>query len=46
MTIDIKAPTFPESISEGTIARWRHPQGGLVQRDQLLVEIEADAILP
>ena len=45
MTIDIKAPTFPESISEGTIARWLHPQGALVQRDQLLVEIETDKVV-
>jgi 2-oxoglutarate dehydrogenase E2 component (dihydrolipoamide succinyltransferase) len=22
MTIEIKAPTFPESISEGTVAAW------------------------
>lgn len=45
MTIDIKAPTFPESISEGTIARWLHPEGALVQRDQLLVEIETDKVV-
>jgi 2-oxoglutarate dehydrogenase E2 component (dihydrolipoamide succinyltransferase) len=45
MTIDIKVPTFPESISEGTIARWLHRAGAWVQRDQLLVEIETDKVV-
>ncbi|MGA1676178.1 MAG: E3 binding domain-containing protein, partial [Pseudomonadales bacterium] len=45
MTIDIKAPTFPESISEGTIARWLQGPGDRVARDALLVEIETDKVV-
>ena len=40
MTIDIKAPTFPESISEGTVATWHVTPGESIARDELLVDIE------
>ncbi len=45
MTIDIKAPTFPESISDGTVAVWHHAPGEQVQRDELLVDIETDKVV-
>ena len=45
MTIDIKAPTFPESISDGTIAVWHHAAGEQVERDELLVDIETDKVV-
>ena len=45
MTIDIKAPTFPESISDGTVAVWHHSPGEHVQRDELLVDIETDKVV-
>ena len=45
MTIDIKAPTFPESISDGTVAVWHHAPGDPVQRDELLVDIETDKVV-
>ena len=45
MTIQIKAPTFPESISDGTIAVWHHAPGDPVRRDDLLVDIETDKVV-
>ena len=43
--MDIKAPTFPESISEGTIADWQKAVGEPVRRDELLVEVETDKVV-
>jgi 2-oxoglutarate dehydrogenase E2 component (dihydrolipoamide succinyltransferase) len=45
MTIEIKAPTFPESIADGTVAAWHRGAGDQVQRDELLVEIETDKVV-
>jgi len=45
MTIEIKAPQFPESISEGTIATWHVRTGAEVRRDDLLVDIETDKVV-
>ncbi|MGI9326009.1 MAG: 2-oxoglutarate dehydrogenase complex dihydrolipoyllysine-residue succinyltransferase [Pseudomonadales bacterium] len=43
--MDIKAPSFPESISEGTIAEWHRKPGEPVKRDELLVDIETDKVV-
>ncbi|MFK7916413.1 MAG: 2-oxoglutarate dehydrogenase complex dihydrolipoyllysine-residue succinyltransferase [Pseudomonadales bacterium] len=43
--MDIKTPTFPESISEGTIAEWHKQPGEAVKRDELLVDIETDKVV-
>jgi len=40
--MDIKAPTFPESISEGTVAVWHKRPGESVARDDLLVAVGGD----
>lgn len=45
MTIEIKAPQFPESISEGTIAAWHKAPGEHAARDELLVEVETDKVV-
>ena len=45
MTIEIKAPTFPESISEGTVAAWHVLTGESIARDELLVDIETDKVV-
>lgn len=45
MTIEIKAPSFPESIAEGTVLGWHRAPGDHVDRDQLLVEIETDKVV-
>lgn len=43
--MDIKAPSFPESVSEGTIGAWHASVGQFVKRDTLLVEIETDKVV-
>ncbi len=45
MSMDIKAPTFPESISEGTVAGWHKAPGETARRDEVLVEIETDKVV-
>lgn len=45
MAQDIKAPSFPESIADGTIANWLKKSGEAVKRDELLVEIETDKVM-
>jgi len=45
MTIEIKAPTLPESVPDGTIATWYKKEGQQVSRDELLVDIETDKVL-
>lgn len=45
MSIEIKAPTFPESVQEGNIATWHKKPGDSVTRDELLVDIETDKVV-
>lgn len=45
MATEIKAPTFPESIAEGTVAAWHKKAGDNVERDELIVEIETDKVV-
>ena len=45
MTIEIKAPTLPESVPDGTIATWYKQVGESVSRDELLVDIETDKVV-
>ena len=45
MKIEIKAPTLPESVPDGTIATWHKSIGDSVKRDELLVDIETDKVV-
>ena len=45
MTIEIKAPTLPESVPDGTIATWYKKPGESAARDELLVDIETDKVV-
>ena len=45
MSIEIKAPTFPESVQDGTIATWHKQPGESVSRDELIVDIETDKVV-
>lgn len=45
MAIEIKAPTFPESVQDGTIATWHKKPGEAVSRDELIVDIETDKVV-
>ena len=45
MTLEIKAPSFPESIADGTVAAWHKQPGEAAKRDEVLVEIETDKVV-
>ena len=45
MTVEIKAPAFPESVADGVVSAWYKGQGDSVARDELLVEIETDKVV-
>ena len=45
MATDIKAPQFPESVADGTVATWHKQEGEAVKRDELLVDIETDKVV-
>ena len=45
MAIEIKAPQFPESVADGTVATWHKQPGDAVKRDELIVDIETDKVV-
>lgn len=45
MATEIKAPTFPESVADGTVAAWHKKPGETCSRDELLVDIETDKVV-
>lgn len=45
MTIEIKSPTFPESVADGTVANWLKKEGEAVNQDEVIAEIETDKVV-
>ncbi len=45
METEIKAPTFPESVADGTVATWHKSPGESFSRDELIVDIETDKVV-
>ena len=45
MSIEIKAPTFPESVADGTVATWHKKPGEACATDELIVDIETDKVV-
>lgn len=45
MSTEIKAPIFPESVAEGTVATWHKKPGEACERDELIVDIETDKVV-
>ena len=45
MTTEIKAPVFPESVADGTIATWHKKVGEAVSRDEVICDIETDKVV-
>ena len=39
MSTEIKSPTFPESVADGTIANWVKKEGEPVKQDELLKQM-------
>ena len=45
MSIEIKAPSFPESVADGTVATWHKQVGEPCGRDELIADIETDKVV-
>ena len=45
MSIDIKAPQFPESVAEGSVASWHKRPGEACRRDEVVADIETDKVV-
>ena len=45
MATEIKAPVFPESVADGTIATWHKKVGESVSRDEVICDIETDKVV-
>ncbi len=45
MSIEIKVPTLPESVSSATIATWHVKAGEAIKREQNLVDLETDKVM-
>ena len=45
MTIEIRVPQLPESVSDATLVNWHRSAGDSVRRDEKLVELETDKVV-
>ncbi len=45
MTIEIKVPPLPESVSDATLVGWHKKAGETVARDENLVDLETDKVV-
>ena len=45
MTIEIKVPQLPESVSDATLVAWHRKAGDTVARDENLVDLETDKVV-
>ena len=44
MATDIKMPQLGESIAEGTVVKWLVQVGGMIEKDQSLLEVETEKV--
>ncbi|MDH5544235.1 MAG: 2-oxoglutarate dehydrogenase complex dihydrolipoyllysine-residue succinyltransferase [Gammaproteobacteria bacterium] len=45
MTVEIKVPVFPESVTDGTIVAWHKKKGDAVHREEVIADIETDKVV-
>ncbi len=45
MSIEVKVPVLPESVSDAVIATWHKKAGDTVKRDENLVDLETDKVV-
>lgn len=45
MSIEIKVPQLPESVSSATVAAWTVAEGDTISRDQNVLELETDKVM-
>jgi 2-oxoglutarate dehydrogenase E2 component (dihydrolipoamide succinyltransferase) len=45
MSIEVKVPVLPESVTDATVATWHKQAGESVRRDENLVDLETDKVV-
>jgi len=45
MSIEVKVPQLPESVSDATLVAWHKGEGERVERDENLVDLETDKVV-
>jgi 2-oxoglutarate dehydrogenase E2 component (dihydrolipoamide succinyltransferase) len=45
MSIEIRVPNLPESVTEATVASWHFNAGDMIKREQNLVDLETDKVV-
>ncbi len=45
MSVEIKVPVLPESVSDATVAAWHKQPGDTIRRDENLVDLETDKVV-
>jgi 2-oxoglutarate dehydrogenase E2 component (dihydrolipoamide succinyltransferase) len=45
MSVEVKVPNLPESVSDATVAKWHKKPGDFVSRDENLVDLETDKVV-
>ena len=45
MSIEVKVPAFPESVTDGTVVAWHKQPGEGIKRGENLVDIETDKVM-
>ena len=45
MSIEVKVPQLPESVTDATLVTWHKRAGDAVRRDENLVDLETDKVV-
>ena len=45
MASEVAVPTFPESVTDGTLVSWRKQPGEVVKRGDILADVETDKVV-
>jgi len=45
MSIEVKVPQLPESVTDATVVAWNKQPGDTVERDENLVDLETDKVV-
>lgn len=45
MSVDVKVPVFPESVTDGILVSWHKKPGDPVSRDEVIADIETDKVV-
>ena len=45
MSVEVKVPQLPESVTDATLVAWHRKAGEAVRRDENLVDLETDKVV-